>query len=463
MEEAECSASGLAAQLQYLSKQRASGLAEPELAARTAKLLVPRLVDSTQRLQNDLGNPSFGSDGMYMVTGGTGALGLLFVDWMVRCGARHFALLSRSGQPPADSKAAFRKLEKQMAKMKGVTFSARKCDIGSGADVLRVTTQVLDEKHVVKGIVHAAGTLADGLIKDGQDRTTLKTVCSAKVDGSLQLHNAADQLDLPLEFMWLFSSVAAMIGSVAQGNYCAANAFMDSMGARRRARNLPAISLQWGPWADVGMAARAGTSEGSIARLDPERGLEAMALVLGAANLLRPAGTLGIARIKWKSLLGQMPKVPPVLSKFGGSSGPKKASAAAAGAVSADDIKGVVVGVLQDVLEGEGDLDLSTPLMEMGLDSLAGVEFRNRLQASFEGLQLSSTLMFDYPTVPDLVDYIYGQVGPAEDDLAAGGGATLGDVGAMLSIAARRNLEDGAIEHFVEFSVCCFKLLLVEG
>ena len=156
-------------------------MAEPELAARTgAKLMLPRLVDSTQRLQNDVGNPSFGPEGLYMVTGGTGALGLLFVDWMVRCGARHFALLSRSGQPPADSKAAFRKLEKQMAKMKDVTFSARKCDIGSGADVLRVTTQVLDEKHVVKGIVHAAGTLADGLIKDGQDRTTLKTVCSAK-------------------------------------------------------------------------------------------------------------------------------------------------------------------------------------------------------------------------------------------------------------------------------------------
>ena len=181
VEEADCSAKGLAKQLQYLQKQRAGGLTEPELASRgEGKLMVPRLVDSTQRLQNEAGDPSFGPEGMYIVTGGTGALGLLFVDWMVRCGARHFALLSRSGQPPADSKAAFRKLEKQMAKMKDVTFSARKCDIGSGADVLRVVTQVLDEQHVVKGIVHAAGTLADGLIKDGQDRATLKTVCSAK-------------------------------------------------------------------------------------------------------------------------------------------------------------------------------------------------------------------------------------------------------------------------------------------
>ena len=183
LEESTCQAPKLLAeQLQLLQKRRAS--VEPELAARSvegeSKLMVPRLVDTTQKLQNDAGDPSFGPEGLYIVTGGTGALGLLFVEWMVRCGARHFALLSRSGQPPADSKAAFRKLEKQMGKMEGATFSARKCDISSGADLLRVVTQVLDEDHTVKGVVHAAGTLADGLIKDGQDRASLKTVCSAK-------------------------------------------------------------------------------------------------------------------------------------------------------------------------------------------------------------------------------------------------------------------------------------------
>ena len=180
---ADCSGPGLANQLLRLQKQRAAGFAEPELAIRTEgekKMLVPRLVDSTQRLQNEVGNPSFSPDGLYLVTGGTGALGLLFVDWMIRCGARHFALLSRSGQPPADSKSAFRKIEKQMAKLKGSTFSTRRCDISSGADLLSVVAKILDEDHVVKGVVHAAGTLADGLIKDGQNKATLKTVCSAK-------------------------------------------------------------------------------------------------------------------------------------------------------------------------------------------------------------------------------------------------------------------------------------------
>eukprot|EP00931_Biecheleriopsis_adriatica_P047752 TRINITY_DN27548_c0_g2_i1.p1 TRINITY_DN27548_c0_g2~~TRINITY_DN27548_c0_g2_i1.p1 ORF type:complete len:4734 (-),score=1179.49 TRINITY_DN27548_c0_g2_i1:215-14152(-) len=461
VQDSTCSnAADLVEQLQLLHRSRASGSQETELAVRKtdedAKLWMPRLADCTQRLQQAREGsepPTFSPDGMYVVTGGTGALGLLFVDWMVRCGARHFALLSRSGQPPADSRTAFRNLEKQLGKMDQATFSARKCNIGSGADVRRVLAELRSEKHDVRGFVHAAGTLADGLIKDGQNRESLQAVCSAKVDGSLYLHAAASELNLPLELFWLFSSVAAMVGSVAQGNYCAANAFMDAFGSLRRARDLPALSLQWGPWADVGMAARAGTSEGSIGRIELSRGLEAMELVLGARAALKPAGVLGVARIKWKSLLGQMPKVPPALSKFGGASGSKKKGAAAAGAViSADDIKGIVVGVLQDVLDGAGgDIDLSTPLMEMGLDSLAGVEFRNRLQASFEGLQLSSTLMFDYPTVPDLVDFIYSEVGPAEEDLAgAGAGALLGDSGAMLAVASHAGRYPGCLTNSVE-------------
>eukprot|EP00438_Fugacium_kawagutii_P013941 Skav203407 [mRNA] locus=scaffold1743:183284:200111:- [translate_table: standard] len=243
----------------------------------------------------------------------------------------------------------------------------------------------------VKGIVHAAGTLADGLIKD-MTLENLELVCSAKE-------------------MWLFSSVAAMIGSVAQGeprdplaprgtpwetgqnvsgNYCAANAFMDTFGARRRAKQLPAVSLQWGPWAEVGMAAR------SIARLDLTRGLEAMALVLGARE---------------------------VLSKFGGSVGGKKA-AAAAGAIA------------------------PWHLGQPRLDSLAGVEFRNRLQASFEGLTLCLGSVGFKPK-----QFINGDgwlmdrsmavdVGPAEDELGGAGGAgVVMDAGAMLAIAPWPSLE----------------------
>lgn len=107
----------------------------------------------------------------------------------------------------------------------------------------------------------------------------------------------------------MFSSVASMIGSIGQANYCAANAFMDSFAAYRRANGMAAVSVQWGPWADVGMAARTGTSEGSIARIDIKQGLEAMQAILSANSSLT-SGVIGVARIKWKMLLGQLPKAP---------------------------------------------------------------------------------------------------------------------------------------------------------
>jgi hypothetical protein len=249
-------------------------------------------------------------------------------------------------------------------------------------------------------------------------RANLDSVLPAKIKGTMNLHDISLRLGSDLNEFILFSSVAVLIGSAGQANYCAANAFMDSFASHRRANNLPALSVQWGPWADVGMAARAGTSEATVARIKAAKGLEAFESILQqGANLKN--GVVGVAGIKWKTLLGLMPKVPPFLSRFGGAGNNSAANALAIAGMTQDDIQGLVVGMLQDVM-GVDEINLSTPLMEMGLDSLAGVEFRNRLQGSMEGLQLSSTLMFDYPTVPDLVEYIWSQVGPAEDEQGAG-------------------------------------------
>ncbi|CAE8715032.1 unnamed protein product, partial [Polarella glacialis] len=169
--------------------------------------------------------------------------------------------------------------------------------------------------------------------------------------------------------------------------------------------------------------------------IEASKGLAAMEAILASSPRLR-TGTVCVARIKWKALMGQLPRVPPFLSRFAASA--SSAKAMPVGNYTLDDVKALVVGSLTDVL-GNDDFDINTPLMEIGLDSLAGVEFRNRLQGSMEGLELSPTLMFDYPTVPDLIDYIWTQVGPVEDDdLAASGGPMVGGaVGEQLAFAGQ--------------------------
>eukprot|EP00931_Biecheleriopsis_adriatica_P048348 TRINITY_DN27935_c0_g1_i1.p1 TRINITY_DN27935_c0_g1~~TRINITY_DN27935_c0_g1_i1.p1 ORF type:complete len:5156 (-),score=1260.04 TRINITY_DN27935_c0_g1_i1:82-15549(-) len=399
---------------------------DPEIAARrkseegeaTQELLVPRLLEATEV---KLGEQALECQetGSYVISGGLGALGLIFARWLLERKAKNIALLSRSGKPPPDCRVAFKRLASKV--------TVHKADISSASDTLRVMKLVKDELGSVRGIVHAAGSLDDHMIVD-LERSHLEGVLAPKVDGTLNLSKSVS--DEKLDFFACFSSVAALLGTPAQANYCAANAFMDAFVSHQRDNGHPAVSVQWGPWAEVGMAARAGTSETSIARIEASKGLEAMEAILASQRSLR-SGVIGVARIKWKTLLGQLPRVPAFLSRFSSSSAK---APAVTGNYTQEDVKALVVGSLADVL-GSDDFDLSTPLMELGLDSLAGVEFRNRLQGAVDGIQLTPTLMFDYPTVPDLVEYIWSQVGPAEDEELLGGMQAGGVVGEQLALA----------------------------
>ena len=130
-----------------------------------------------------------------------------------------------------------------------------KGDIGSEQDVSQVLQQAEQTMAAIKGVWHAAGILYDHLISD-LTRESLERVLLPKIAGTLNLHNCTSKGETHLTHFVLFSSVAALLGAVGQGNYCAANAFMDSFAAYRIGRNQPAISVQWGPWNEIGMAAR---------------------------------------------------------------------------------------------------------------------------------------------------------------------------------------------------------------
>lgn len=167
----------------------------------------------------------------------------------------------------------------------------------------------------VKGVLHAAGLLQDHALAHLESEH-LATVISPKMDGAINLHESLSSADI--EHFLLFSSVAALLGSPGQGNYAAANSFLDSFALFRQARGLPALSVQWGPWADVGMAARSGVGGPGFwaPKISPNNALQALSAVIAAGRGPAASAALSITRINWSALLKRMSSVPPAWAEW---------------------------------------------------------------------------------------------------------------------------------------------------
>jgi NAD(P)-dependent dehydrogenase (short-subunit alcohol dehydrogenase family)/acyl carrier protein len=187
-------------------------------------------------------------DGTYLITGGLGGLGLETAKWMAQRGARHIVLMGRSEPSPSA-----RIIVDQMRK-DGIEVSVSQADVSNPADLEQVFGMIKQNMPELRGVVHAAGVLDDGSMPN-LTKERMKNVLAPKVDGTWNLHMATSQL--PLDFFVLFSSAVSVLGSPGQGNYAAASAYLDAMAYLRRHQGIPAISINWGPWAEVGLAAEA--------------------------------------------------------------------------------------------------------------------------------------------------------------------------------------------------------------
>ena len=192
---------------------------------------------------------SVGCDGVHVVTGGTGGLGLLTGRWLAQRGTRSLVLASRSGALAKDTGTEWEAMEAS-----GVTPSLERCDTGEAVHVRRLVAHASS----LSGVWHAAGVLADALLPN-QDAVGFARVFAPKADGAWSLHTAGAML--PKHTFALFSSVAALLGGAGQANYAAANACLDALATSRRTHGVAAASVQWGAWAEVGMAARGAASE----------------------------------------------------------------------------------------------------------------------------------------------------------------------------------------------------------
>ncbi|XXT97243.1 type I polyketide synthase [Sorangium sp. So ce834] len=409
--------------------------AEPQLALRDGRRLAPRLarVAAPTPATSSAATPATPSaatstsatpraldpEGTVLVTGGTGTLGALVARRLVdRHGVKHLVLLSRRG---AEAPGASDLAAELQARGASVVLAA--ADAADRVALERVLLAIPHDRPLT-AVVHAAGTLDDGVLSS-MTPARLSAVLRAKVDAAVNLDEQTRHS--PLRAFVLFSSLSGVLGSPAQSNYAAANAFLDALAHRRAARGLPAVALDWGYWAqtsgltkhleqaDLRRIARGGlkplASDEALALFDLALAQDAPCLVPAAfdADALRKSGDALSALLR------------------GLVTGPRARAQRASGAGDASALKLRLASLapperhrmLLDVVRADVatvlgvasplDIEPGRPLQELGLDSLMAIELRNRLAAA-TGLRLSATLLFNHPTVGALTDHVLSKM-----------------------------------------------------
>ncbi|MBI4995373.1 MAG: SDR family NAD(P)-dependent oxidoreductase [Rhodocyclales bacterium] len=374
-------------------------------------------------------------DGSYLVTGGLSGLGLVVARWLAERGAGRLVLVGRRGLTPEAA------AEVDALRALGSEVTAESADVGDETALADLLARVRRSGPPLRGIVHSAGVLADaGLLQ--QDAARYATVFAPKVQGGYLL-DALTRAD-PLDCFVLFSSVAAVLGSAGQSNHSAANAFLDLLARERHSRGLPGLSINWGAWTEVGAAVDRGVAERvdamGLGAVTPAQGLQALERLLG-----QDRAQVAVLPADWRRYFAQAryvdhagkPCVPAFLADLAaGAAGLANAATLAAegsrdqksaAAVRPVDLREqltaaapgrrrslVAAFVRERALRALGvdqsrAIDPRTPLGELGLDSLLAVELRNTLGTAL-GQSLPATLLFDYPTIDALTDYLLDEV-----------------------------------------------------
>jgi myxalamid-type polyketide synthase MxaB len=350
------------------------------------------------------------SDATYLIAGGSSGLGLLTAEWLAENGARDVVLVSRqiADGEIAPSAAELNRL--------GCRVSAVRADIADSEAVNDLFAALASEGRVVRGVVHAAGVLADGLLMD-MEWPRFERVLAPKVSGLWNLHVATRAL--PLDFFVAYSSISSVFGSAGQTNHAAANGFVDGLMEWRDAQGLPALSINWGPWKEFGGAARLGAA---IRDRHQQSGVQFIAAKQGQAllSLLWRSRTprVVVVPVNWERFRSQVDKRA-FFDEFQSST--RAASAAAGlsfagstGAVLHTKLEALVVSELR-VMLGQSDQwlpDEEQGFFGMGLDSLTSLELRNRLEKAL-CIKLNPTVLFDFPSPQRLVQHLAAQLEPA--------------------------------------------------
>ena len=404
---------------------------EDHLAFRDGRRCVARLA----RRRPSVAQPAcfrWRPDGTYLISGGLGDLGLLIARWMVGQGARRLILLGRTTLPPRSDWSA----TEPGSRLAHQITAIRELE-SLGACVHTPSVDVADEAALsgfldafraegwppIRGVVHAAGALQDGLLVQ-LDAAALTAVLRPKVMGGWLLHHLLQ--DDPLDFFVLFSSAGAILGQPGQGNYAAANAFLDALAHHRRAQGQPALSINWGAWAGEGFAASVGGKRLTarlallgIRSIVPERALEVLRLLLGQS-----ATQIVAVPVDWKQYRESFPagNTSPLVSDMAREEAElaqhvdrtRKWRDALLAAEPTERRRLLQTYLSEHVARalglGPSKLDLQQPLSHLGLDSLMAVELRNRIALDLK-VNISLVKFLQDFSVDQAVAQVFEQLG----------------------------------------------------
>ena len=342
-------------------------------------------------------------DGGYIVAGGMGGLGFVFAKWLVAHDAGLVVLNGRSA-PNADVAASIAEMNANGAKVEVIIG-----DIAESGTAARLVAAVVDAGLRLAGVLHSATVLADEIVLNMSESAAVQ-VFAPKVAGNWWLHQATAELDLD---WWLtFSSAASLVGSPGQGAYSAANSWVDGLVAYRRSQGLPAVGINWGPWAEVGRGQS--FADLGFTMITAEQGLAAMEMVLRADRAR--TGMFSLNARQWF----QSFQAAAESSLFAGLA--ESTTIARRGAriqaeldtldpgERATKLASVIADEIRAVLRSTQPIDRDQAMESLGIDSLMALELRNRLEDSL-GVTLPVTLVWSYPTISALAGALCERMG----------------------------------------------------
>jgi NADPH:quinone reductase-like Zn-dependent oxidoreductase/short-subunit dehydrogenase/acyl carrier protein len=350
-------------------------------------------------------------DRSYLITGGLGAIGLHTASYLAQLGAGDIVLTSRRA-PDADAQRAIEDITERY-RCRIHTFAA---DVGDESEVAKLLERIRAELPPLAGVAHLAGVLDDALLSQ-QSLERFQTTLTPKAFGACHLDRLTKNDDL--DFFIVSSSVSSMFGSPGQANYATANALLDGLVAERKAQGLPATGVNFGPWAQGGMAsseaARANLGAQGLIPLEPSAALSALAEVVAngtgqatviKANWQRAAKLLGASRPPILDLV-----LPSAVGEITGDSELLRQLQEIPEAQRAGFVTEFLQREVQQFLRLAQPPAATSRFLDLGTDSLMAVELRNRLHSQFGGaFTINATAVFDYPTIGGLAEYLVSQL-----------------------------------------------------